>query len=275
MPWLFCQASNLAYDTPANIASAFAAWGFTSVIQVPIVDDICAVVASNDSAILCAFRGTISEKDGVSDPNNWMSDADAWQTPYPSYFAGPSIGGIHEGFAEALMGIWPNVLAAIAQARTNAQPLWMTGHSLGGALAYLATTVLYFTQREPVNGLYTFGQPRLGDPGFCSQCETGFGDIHFRFVNNEDIVTRIAPRIMPHIPIEYYGHSGQLVYFDSGGAPHCDEAFWNNFMAEVDVDSDNFVALLTGSPVRDHLIANYINVVSSSATNGSLGKLSW
>jgi hypothetical protein len=88
-------------------------------------------------------------------------------------------------------------------------------------------------------------------------------------------VTRIPPRIMPHIPIEYYGHSGQLVYFDSGGAPHTDEAFWNNFLAEVEVDSDNFVALLTGCPVTDHLIANYIGVISNSAANGSLGKLTW
>jgi triacylglycerol lipase len=269
------QASSLAYGATADISSGFAAWGFTDVAQVAGEDDIFAVVASNPSVVLCAFRGTISEKDGVIDMNNWMSDADAWQTPYQSYFAGPALGGIHEGFAQALTEIWPGVTAAIAQARTNSQPLWMTGHSLGGALAYLATTVLNFTEREPVNGLYTFGQPRLGDPGFCNQCETAFGDIHYRFVNNEDVVTRVPPRIMPHIPIEYYGHSGRLVYFDSGGAPHSDEAFWNNFMAEVEVDSDNFVATLTGGPIKDHFIANYIALVSGSAANGSLGSLTW
>jgi triacylglycerol lipase len=269
------QASNMAYDTPANISSSFAAWGFTSAVPVSGSDDIFAVVASNPSVILCAFRGTISDKDGTFDANNWISDADAWQTPYQSYFPGPALGGIHEGFAQALTEIWPGVTAAIAQARTSAQPLWMTGHSLGGALAYLATTVLNFSLREPVNGLYTFGQPRLGDPGFCTQCDSAFGDIHYRFVNYQDIVTRVPPRIMPHIPIEYYGHSGRLAYFDGDGTPHTDEAFWNNFMAEVEVDSSNFVSQLTAAPIRDHLIANYINAVSNALANGSLGKLSW
>ncbi len=269
------QASSLAYGAPADVAGGFAAWGFTSVVQVPVVDDIFAVVAANDAAILCAFRGTISESNGMIDLNNWLSDADAWQTPYQSYFGGPDVGAIHEGFAVALSGIWKDVLAAIAAARTNGQPLWMTGHSLGGALAYLATAVLNFTQREPVNGLYTFGQPRLGDVNFCSQCETAFGDTHFRFVNNEDIVTRVPPRIMPHIPVEYYGHTGQLVYFDSDGAPHDDEAFWNNFLAAVEVDSTNFTGLLTGAPIEDHFIANYINRVATSAANGTLARLTW
>jgi triacylglycerol lipase len=269
------QASGLAYGAPADISSGFAAWGFTRVVQTPIVNDICAVVASSDSVILCAFRGTISEKDGVIDMNNWMSDGDAWQTPYQSYFQGPDIGAIHEGFAEALTGIWTNVLAEISQARTNGQSLWMTGHSLGGALAYLATTVLYFTEREPVNGLYTFGQPRLGDPGFCSQCESAFGDTHYRFVNNQDIVTRVPPRIMPHIPIEFYGHSGQLVYFDGGGTPHSDEAYWNNFMAGLEVGADKFVGMLTAAPIKDHFIANYIGLVTASAASGALGSLSW
>jgi triacylglycerol lipase len=269
------RASNLAYDTPANISAGFAAWGFASVVQVPVVDDILAIVASSDSAVLCVFRGTISEKDGTIDMNNWMSDGNAWQTPYQSYFGGPDVGAIHEGFAQALTGVWDEVMDQMDSARGNAQPIWMTGHSLGGALAYLATAVLCFTDREPVNGLYTFGQPRLGDIGFCNQCETAFGDTHYRFVNNEDIVTRIPPRVMPHIPPEFYGHSGRLAYFDAAGAPHSDEAFWNNFMAEVDVDSDNFIGLLTGDPIKDHFIANYMALVSAACANGSLANLTW
>ncbi|HEY5079439.1 MAG TPA: lipase family protein [Opitutaceae bacterium] len=269
------QASSMAYGAAADISGGFANWGFTGVDLVAGKDDILAVVASSPEVVLCSFRGTISEKDGSIDMNNWMSDADAWQTPYQSYFQGPALGGIHEGFAQALTQVWPGVMAAIAQARTNAQPLWMTGHSLGGALAYLATTVLTFGNREPVNGLYTFGQPRLGDPGFCNQCDAAFGDAHYRFVNYQDIVTRVPPRIMPHIPIEYYGHSGRLAYFDKGGVPHTDEAFWNNFMAEVEVDASNFAEQLTGAPIKDHFIANYISVVTAAVTNGSLAKLGW
>jgi triacylglycerol lipase len=270
------QASGLAYGATADAISAgFSAWGFTGVTQLPGKDDVFAVVASSPSVILCAFRGTISEMNGDMTADNWITDADAWQTPYSSYFQGPQLGGIHEGFAEALMELWPAVPNAIFQARDNAQPIWMTGHSLGGALAYLATTVFNFGLRQPVNGLYTYGQPRLGDPGFCTQCDAAFGDVHYRFVNDVDIVTRVPPRIMPHIPIEYYGHSGRLVYFDRSGAPHSDEAFWNNFMASVEVGAENFVADLSGGPIKDHFIANYLSRITAAQASGQLAALSW
>ena len=108
------QASAMAYGAPADILSNFEGWGFTSVVPVAGQDDILAVVASSPDVVLCSFRGTISEKDGSIDMNNWMSDADAWQTPYQSYFPGPALGGIHEGFAQALTQVWPGVTAAIA-----------------------------------------------------------------------------------------------------------------------------------------------------------------
>ena len=54
-------------------------------------------------------------------------------------------------------------VAEVATSPTNpAFPsVWYTGHSLGGALASLATAQMR-RQEVPVDGLYTFGQPRTG-----------------------------------------------------------------------------------------------------------------
>ena len=67
----------------------------------------------------------------------------------------------------------------------------------------------------PFNGLYTYGQPRVGDPDFCGNCDTHFGDQYFRFVNNLDIVTRVPLADLPALPWpETYAHAGRLLYFD-------------------------------------------------------------
>jgi predicted lipase len=57
---------------------------------------------------------------------------------------------------------------------------------------------------RPIAGLYTFGQPWVGTEDFCRGCDANFGGIYFRYVNNEDIVTRISPRELS------YRHAGKV-----------------------------------------------------------------
>jgi triacylglycerol lipase len=273
----FAETANLAYAADDVLTSTLQQWGFPRVILPTVVDDIRAIIAANDQMLLCAFRGTISAKDGKFDANNWLSDGDAWQLPFEKCFGVPGCGAIHEGFANALLPIWPDVLKACDELRDNGQSLWVNGHSLGGALAYLATAVFTFVQREPIHGLYTFGQPRVGDLAFCTQCDAQFGDVHYRVVNNEDVVTRVPPRIFFHFPQpEYYGHSGRLVYFDAAGVPHTDEHYWNSFLARVTVGFDNMKGALTGEPIEDHFMeSGYLAKLSAYVTSGAQPPLSW
>jgi triacylglycerol lipase len=83
--------------------------------------------------------------------------------------------------------------------------------------------------RLPVNGLYTFGQPRVGDNRFTGNFDQRFKTKTFRFVNDADIVTRIPPRSLGYLT------EGQLVYFDGNGVAHTDESWWNRFLANVQV----------------------------------------
>ena len=246
-------AANLAYEpVPANITAKAATWGFDPArvtVIAPASSVLQAVVLGGTDKVVLAFRGT--RPDQLTD---WMADFEIEKVSFSDYFPSPDVGMVHEGFCRLLAGSWPEIQAAVSRYQDNGQPLWITGHSLGGALATLATAAYTFAAREPVNGLYTFGQPRVGDLAFCTQSETHFGDIMFRFVNDEDIVTRVPPRIVPGIPLpSYYGHTGQLRFFEANGALHSDDHWWNAFLLEVEVGFANMKAMLA-APVADHCL---------------------
>lgn len=269
----FARASSAAYD-PDDGAAALKALGFEVSRPVRVVDDILGVVASNADAILCVFRGTISQRDGKLDVNNWATDADASQVSFEDCFDVPGIGSIHEGFASGLLPIWNGLTNEVNAQRDRGQGLWFAGHSLGGALALLAASAYTFALREPVDGVYTYGQPRVGDIAFCTLADAHLGDVHFRSVNSQDIVTRVPPRIFPHFPgLEYYGHSGKLIYLDDAGNPHTDERYWNSFMANIDVGFHKMEDLIDGEVITDHFIGNYIAKIQGALP--ALGNLKW
>ena len=65
-------------------------------------------------------------------------------------------------------------------------PLYITGHSLGGALALIATKLV----APDVNGAcYTFGAPRVGNYEYFRKIKTPV----YRVVNSADVVPRVPP----------------------------------------------------------------------------------
>jgi hypothetical protein len=128
-------------------------------------------------------------------------------------------GEVHRGFQGAWESIQPWVISKLKAWWEPDTQFWVTGHSLGGALAALAATSLEY-QGFPVQGLYTFGQPRVGDWAFTRQVNARMGDRMFRYVNNNDIVPLIPPQFNPLNPGRLYGHMGQFRYFDFRGKLH-------------------------------------------------------
>jgi triacylglycerol lipase len=251
---LYC--SDLAYKEPDSIQAGAASWGIDidhfTVIR-PSTSVLQAVVLARPDSVILAFRGT--RPDQLRD---WMSDFEISQSAFTEYFSSSNVGNVHDGFAHLLAKSWKAIRAEVLRFQDQGQTLWITGHSLGGALAAMATAAFTFAERLPVNGLYTFGQPRIGDLDFCTQCDSHFGDAMFRFVNDKDIVTRVPPRVLPHFPLpEFYGHCGQLRFFDQNGLLKTDEHWWNAFLLSTDVGFENMGRLLS-EPVADHaLIEGY------------------
>ncbi len=129
----------------------------------------------------------------------------------------PPTGRVHRGFLDAWQSVEKQVIYYLKKWITPDTKLWVTGHSLGGALAAVATISLE-TQGFKINGLYTFGQPRVADWKLVNYMNSRMGDRIFRYVNNNDIVPLIPPQIIPWVPTRVYGHMGQFRYFNDFGA---------------------------------------------------------
>jgi hypothetical protein len=96
--------------------------------------------------------------------------------------AAPGGGRVHAGFQAAFEKVRERLVTALA--RYPGLPLYITGHSLGGALALVATRYL---GSDSSGATYTFGCPRAGDDAFFASIKTPI----YRIVNAADGVTRI------------------------------------------------------------------------------------
>jgi len=158
-------------------------------------------VASNDKFAIIAFRGSeIWKRQEKFDFSKIIADlkadADIRLTDWPGG------GKVHRGFKDALGEVWLEL--AIYTRRLNDQgcKIWVTGHSLGAALAA--------DRCGNVQGVYTFGSPRVGDGAF----KKNFDAAAYRIVNNQDIATRVPPP-------GWYKHVGDIKFIDHEGNIHC------------------------------------------------------
>ena len=112
-------------------------------------------------------------------------------------------------------------------------------------------------QRFTVAGLYTFGQPRVGDWKFTRQVNDHMGDRMFRYVNNNDVVPMIPPQFNPVNPGRLYGHMGQFRYFGFRG-----RLYQNSYITQRWIDRLLGFLVSLRQPgadiVADHMMEYYV-----------------
>jgi triacylglycerol lipase len=221
------NAARLSYHDEATIRDRVGAWGLNEVIFFDKLETQ-AFIAGNDQMLILAFRGTTALLD-------WIFDARV------DLVGGPA-GRVHEGFLVALSFVWREVWSYIKEQR-NGRALWVTGHSLGAALATLAVAKLRLERDEAVNGLYNFGQPRAGDLEFARVFDLDFGQQTFRYVNDQDIVPRVPLRLMQ------YSHVGTFKYFDENGVQQDTADWWDIVTNRIREPIDDLIPRLL--PVTD------------------------
>ena len=187
------ELAMIAYNDEAEAQRAAGAIGFPTA-QLIERDGSQAYQFGNDHDVVVAYRGT--------EPNEWndiQADANAVMAVVGT------LGNVHSGFNREVDDLWPLLEERL---RATEQPVWFCGHSLGAAMATICayrckTAALIGDPQE----LHTFGSPRVGCRRYVKHAQL----VHYRWVHNNDIVTRIPP------PWMGYRHCGNEVYLNRHG----------------------------------------------------------
>lgn len=195
---------------------------------VQFFDEFQAVLAGHrDDYQVLIVRGSQSVK-------NWLTNGKAGKVEWYR-------GEVHRGFA-AMASDLQRLLYTFAAVDS---PIFITGHSLGGAIGQIyAASMVRDGLSNRIEGVYTFGQPRVGDSEFADYYHRHLCRLTHRHVHCADIVPRL-PGLMPgwvkglllggslwFPPLALgllwpggYRHAGQLQYCDRHGEWHQDSTF--------------------------------------------------
>lgn len=222
-------------------------------------------VGETDGAIVIAFRGSESfmNLDGFKD---WLLTNARNFLIVPegragTDFAAAGVGArFHSGFMGAIQDIWEPFFDRVDRLYSASErPVWITGHSLGGALALLAGWRL---ERHfiPVTRLCTFGAPMIGNDAAAAAFNRTFSGKIFRYVDGGDLVPRL-----PTVSLfsNTYQHCDREIAIGEIG-----ENAESRVLAEVDAESEEegisssasatlWSELRNGMP--SHLMGNYLN----------------
>lgn len=144
------------------------------------------LLESDDDSIL-VFRGTQRTAE-------WLGNIYAIQEDYLHPQTGESLGRIHTGFRRIADGIVdPLAVNAVRQINPN-KPCYVSGHSLGSALATLLALdiALAVPELQPQLQVYVYASPRVGDPEFVSSYAQILPNT-FRITNLADPIPTMPP----------------------------------------------------------------------------------
>ncbi len=170
--------------------------------------DIFGMTAVNAATktVAVSFRGTQMLDD-------WLAELDFVAFPY-SFATGA--GNVHMGFQRVYNSVRDRAVQLVRQAlAAGCQNIWITGHSLGGALATLcAPDLMANVSKTIAPRIYTFAGPRVGQYALLNQgFQKFFGrliPLCYRVVNRWDKVPDLPPNIA------LYEHVGYGVLIDGG-----------------------------------------------------------
>ncbi len=199
-----------------------------------------AVLVEHKNYLCIAFRGTDEILDWLDNINIRIEDS--------------SFGRFHKGFRDSVNDVWDVLFERYNELkRINERPLFLTGHSLGGAMASIAAAKLIDLGLS-FNSVYTFGQPRAMDRKTSGAFDKKFKSVFFRFHNNNDIVTRVPAALSG------YRHVGTYIYISEEEILYKKSSFWFRLADYIDGAFDAFKEKGIDI-VRDHNMDHYLAAI--------------
>lgn len=193
---LFAKLSNIAYLQPNESTSKFKELGFDNEFYSINGSDVYCVFNDDDVIVVC--RGT-----QPTELSDIIADIRFKLVPSTSGY-----GEVHHGFKQSVDNIWSSLSKKLKKYGKK-KDIYLTGHSLGAAMATLiATRCKRLDDMPNPIALFTYGSPKVGNGAYIGLMY-GIGLNHHRWVNNADIVTRN--------PVFPYEHHGELHYMNHDG----------------------------------------------------------
>lgn len=228
--------------------------------------------------VILAFRGTEApnkENLQVREVIDVLKDLDIYKTELTDYGFSNGWGYAHRGFVTALQAVDDtdrnNLLVEKIKTLTRDDPnvtVWVTGHSLGGAIATLMTARLLDLLDQgatfKLGGMYTFGSPMVGNHTFKARMEESarrHGVTLARFRNDQDVVTSV-PGVLRLLN---YHHAGQLALLTPSGLtmPNDNPAYGTKTL------DDHDSAGITGAPGSRQLKSGYYSRIVDQLRRGA------
>ena len=187
-----CECSGFAYLSVDDAAAEYESLGYS--MQRITAGSLSIDLATVGTATIVAFAGT-------NDFADWLTNLNVDKVDWRGF-------QLHEGFHTGEADLFRQLASHYQDELSN---VWITGHSLGGALATLHA--LRFAEgygTECLRGVYTFGSPRCMDRRSADMCDRLMRPRHWRIVNGNDIVPRVPIWLRfkhcgQHIRINRYG----------------------------------------------------------------------
>lgn len=167
--------------------------------------DACYYGETTDGMAVLAFRGTLppsldikDEKEFVRILMDWLNDGKIEQT-HGKFLPGR----VHKGFLGSLDNLWPGIESF---GIPKGKPVYVTGHSKGGGLAFLAAARLFGEFKLKPAAVYTYAAPRVGNQEFALAYDAALEGLTRRYEYQDDIV----PHLPPHTGAWLHAfHAGQ------------------------------------------------------------------
>jgi pimeloyl-ACP methyl ester carboxylesterase len=195
-----------AYDA-RSIENEVIGDGSVSIVELTRRDGVPFVLqATTPDRVFIVIRGT-----RAGESTDWKANL-AFELTADARLAGR----VHAGFLKLVdqSGFARTLETVVDMARRDGKRLVLAGHSLGGALATLAASLVDFELRP--DRMMTFGQPQVGDRDFA---ESFPHDLLDRFVLGRDLVTQLP---LPPFPFSFltpsYRHVGRVRHLPGDGS---------------------------------------------------------
>lgn len=149
------NAAAVTADTFALLAEKLATLGFQ--IKTPSGNLFFEPTRHSEGFITTTPTDVVIVIKGTWELEDWQTNVQLWQEAYGEG------GQVHAGFKTAALALMAMLTPALRQsAEDRAKPLWLTGHSSGGAIAVLLAHAFHLLNID-VAGVYTYGAPKVGD----------------------------------------------------------------------------------------------------------------